>query len=408
MSKLTGLVVLLGGIGVLAHAMPSGDEENRLAQVTKIGTHQPTAAIPAPVAASATIAATPDAPRTFSPQQPLLVQRAPAATQVGAAAPRPDAAAAAVSPTSHSVRVASARPGDEESKQQLARNLQKELKRVGCYDGELTGAWSAASRKAMAAFTDRVNATLPVDEPDYILLTLVQGHTAQACGKGCPAGQTAASEGRCLPSSFVTAQAQRRKLEAAGTKEAAARKPVERRVATAPAGSGWSTTTTAAPIPRVPADLPPTARPEGTVIAATPLPGRMTVGAATGANVTALTEPVTRAPLGIDARGPRTPQAAAPADDRPPAQYERTPTTTLAARKPTDFDDEDDAARRSARPDAPRGAPVYRRAPPPSAYAYRPPVVRYTYAPQPVPPTTYSSASRNWKSTIFSDITRMR
>jgi len=408
MSKLTGLVVLLGGVGVLAYAMPSGDDEKRLAQVTKIGTHQPASAIPAPVAASATVAATPDAPRTFSPQQPLLVQRAPAAIEIGTPAPRPAVAAAAVSSSAHSVRVASARPGDEESKQQLARNLQKELKRVGCYDGELTGTWSAASRKAMAAFTDRVNATLPVDAPDYILLTLVQGHAAQACGKGCPAGQTASSDGRCLPSSFVTAQAQRRKLETGSMKVAAARKPVERRVATAPAGSGWSTTTTAVPIPRVPADPPPTARPEGTVIAATPLPGRMTVGAATGANVTALTEPVTHAPLGIDARGPRTPQSAVPADDRPPAQYERAPTTTLGARKPAEFDDEDAATRRSTRSDAPRGAPVYRRAPPPTGYVYRPPVVRYTYPPPPASTTTYSSASRNWKSTIFSDITRMR
>ena len=33
----------------------------------------------------------------------------------------------------------------------------------------------------MKAFTTRVNATLPVDKPDHILLALVQGHQGVAC-----------------------------------------------------------------------------------------------------------------------------------------------------------------------------------------------------------------------------------
>src|SRR5262249_30583461 len=63
-------------------------------------------------------------------------------------------------------------PRDRDS---LARELQKELKRVGCYEGELNGVWTPATRAAMKTFTDRINATLPVDEPDPILFTLVQG-----------------------------------------------------------------------------------------------------------------------------------------------------------------------------------------------------------------------------------------
>ena len=70
-------------------------------------------------------------------------------------------------------------PPDREG---LARELQRELKRVGCYDGETSGAWNSQSRRAMKAFTDAVNATLPVDQPDYILLRLVQGHQGRACG----------------------------------------------------------------------------------------------------------------------------------------------------------------------------------------------------------------------------------
>ena len=40
----------------------------------------------------------------------------------------------------------------------LARDLQSELRRVGCYSGELNGIWTPATRKAMKAFTERVNA----------------------------------------------------------------------------------------------------------------------------------------------------------------------------------------------------------------------------------------------------------
>jgi len=72
----------------------------------------------------------------------------------------------------------SATPGDRSS---VARELQRELRRVGCYDGELSGVWTQRTRMAMKAFTDRVNASLPVDKPDQILLALVQSHQGVAC-----------------------------------------------------------------------------------------------------------------------------------------------------------------------------------------------------------------------------------
>ena len=61
----------------------------------------------------------------------------------------------------------------------------------------------------MSSFTERVNATLPVEDPDYILLTLVQGHAGQACGRGCPVGQTANDSGRCLPNAVIASSARR-------------------------------------------------------------------------------------------------------------------------------------------------------------------------------------------------------
>ena len=63
----------------------------------------------------------------------------------------------------------------------LVRQLQGALKRVGCYDGEVDGVWGSSSRLAMKAFTERVNAKLPTDKPDHILLALVQGHRDRVC-----------------------------------------------------------------------------------------------------------------------------------------------------------------------------------------------------------------------------------
>jgi peptidoglycan hydrolase-like protein with peptidoglycan-binding domain len=130
----------------------------------------------------------------------------------------------------------------------LVRELQKELIRVGCYDGEISGVWTTSSRRAMRDFTDRVNAKLPIDEPDQILLSLVQGHRQKACGAACPAGQEAAAGGRCVPTALTSRPA---KPPTYGTADA----PAER--------SGiitGSTTTAAALAAAAAASMPPSAR----------------------------------------------------------------------------------------------------------------------------------------------------
>jgi hypothetical protein len=66
----------------------------------------------------------------------------------------------------------------------IVRNLQSELRRVGCYNGRIDGDWGPASRFAMATFTRSVNAALPTDKPDHVLLALVQRHAGSACGAG--------------------------------------------------------------------------------------------------------------------------------------------------------------------------------------------------------------------------------
>ncbi len=63
----------------------------------------------------------------------------------------------------------------------LIREVQKELKRVGCYEGRINGAWTPDTRRAMRDFTGRVNAVLPVDKPDPVLLALVKSHQEGIC-----------------------------------------------------------------------------------------------------------------------------------------------------------------------------------------------------------------------------------
>jgi hypothetical protein len=115
---------------------------------------------------------------------------------------------------------------------QLAYRLQRELARVGCYEGEFSGIWTPAARKAMKAFVERVNAALPTDEPDYILLTLVQGARDKVCGASCPADQSLA-DGRCIPNAVL-----------AGRKAAQTVRAAPLRSDPGPAATGWSVTRT--------------------------------------------------------------------------------------------------------------------------------------------------------------------
>jgi hypothetical protein len=59
--------------------------------------------------------------------------------------------------------------------------IQSELRRVGCYAAAADGEWTDGTRTAMRNFISAVHVTLPVDRPDFILLTLLQGHSGKAC-----------------------------------------------------------------------------------------------------------------------------------------------------------------------------------------------------------------------------------
>ena len=88
-------------------------------------------------------------------------------------------------------------PRGPDARYKLVLDIQQQLRRAGCYWGRIDGSWGYATKDAMKEFTDRVNAALPLDQPDYVQLTLIQSHGDKVCG-ACPAGQALSASGRCV------------------------------------------------------------------------------------------------------------------------------------------------------------------------------------------------------------------
>jgi len=138
-----------------------------------------------PSVASASASATASAPATEEPSawQPHVSVEEPTTTT--AALPK------TLSPRDPAVRY------------RLVVDIQRQLKRVGCYWGRVDGSWGVATKNAMREFINRVNATLPLDAPDYVQLALIQSHADNACG-ACSAGQSLSASGRCVGPSITT------------------------------------------------------------------------------------------------------------------------------------------------------------------------------------------------------------
>lgn len=217
MQRLGGLLLVMAGVSLGAYTFlpPPSDGEQALREMTRISA----APDRAPAERSAWVEppeAAPTAPGTGAP--PASAAGTPTET---AALAKPSATWSAIvtAEPAQQGRITSSKPGDDETRIQLTRDLQTELKRVGCYSGEVTGTWTPSSKRAMSTFMERVNASLPIDEPDYILLTLVQGHAAQACGAACPSGQSAAEDGRCMPQAVLAARAAKKTKQEARAEE---------------------------------------------------------------------------------------------------------------------------------------------------------------------------------------------
>jgi hypothetical protein len=288
MSKTSGFVLLAAGLAAAAYVLPWGGDTGEPGLIIPFS--DATKLLPSGASEVAVVASEPQ-----SQAQPRMASSAPerqpvpsfSAPIVITLAPRSS------EPSVPAPHKAGTLPKDRDT---LARELQKELKRVGCYEGELNGAWTPSTRQAMKAFTDRVNATLPTDEPDSILLTLVQAYQDKVCGRSCPAGQGLSDGGRCVPMSIL-ARAAKKGAPAAPTIAASAEKPT-------PAITAWSTTTTATATPAPTAAAAPATSPA-------PTDGRMALAgpAAPEATPTAVTPtPAPAAPVAAPRRAPQVSQ----------------------------------------------------------------------------------------------------
>src|SRR5262252_3941184 len=227
MSKTAGVVLILSGLGFAAFGVFS--------EVARMGSDAARRLEEAKVTPEAKVV------------EPAAVPR-PQPVPGRAAAPRPEPPASApviVTLAPRSVDAVASRTATiPRDRDRLARELQKELRRVGCYEGELNGAWTPATRRAMRTFTDRVNATLPIDEPDAVLFAMVQSQQDRVCGMPCPIDQGLSEDGRCLPNAILTKAARKPSPSAVATHVPASGGPAAGK--RLPARSGWSATVTAA------------------------------------------------------------------------------------------------------------------------------------------------------------------
>jgi hypothetical protein len=235
MQRFGGLLLMLSGVVALGGYLtlpPPPDDAADLAEVTRISIapYHPERSGDGGI-------------RTFSPASTAF--REVVNSDGGRAAPvrqQPTSAWTTVvtAEPSRAAVIRSATPGDARTRFELARDLQRELKRAGCYWGEITGAWSPGTKRAMAAFMDRANATLPINEPDYILLSLVESHSEISCSAACPSGQMMDQSGRCVPNAVI-AQASKRTKRLEAHRVADARTTVDppRVAATQPEQLPW-------------------------------------------------------------------------------------------------------------------------------------------------------------------------
>jgi len=214
MRSLTGLFLMLTGLAVGAHAYyPATVEKHvHIAQLARVIS-------PAVPISVSTRDANGDSVRTFSPGSRLLSDdrsdrevaiktvELPASPILNTAPKlvRTDGWQAAVVRTADRKVTPTNRVLSDAERWRLVRDVQKELRRAGCYWGKLDGSWGAGSKYAIQEFMLQVNASLPTTQPEPIMLTLLQSHPGTVCGKSCQAGYTKSANGRCLPYA-ITAQ----------------------------------------------------------------------------------------------------------------------------------------------------------------------------------------------------------
>jgi uncharacterized caspase-like protein len=94
-------------------------------------------------------------------------------------------------------RTPKAAPAAVVDARELARSLQFELKRVGCFNGAVNGEFDDATRTAWHAFVKITSIKMGDDELSQDAIKAVRAIDKRVCPLACPAGQHASGE-RCL------------------------------------------------------------------------------------------------------------------------------------------------------------------------------------------------------------------
>jgi hypothetical protein len=105
--------------------------------------------------------------------------------------PEPSASAAPPAPPA----IAPAAPAENK---ELARALQRELKRVGCLDAEADGVWGDKSRSALKDFARHANVSVGGEEPNVALLDAAQSRKSRVCPLVCDDDEKVVGD-RCVP-----------------------------------------------------------------------------------------------------------------------------------------------------------------------------------------------------------------
>ncbi|MBU1212203.1 MAG: hypothetical protein KJ587_13125 [Alphaproteobacteria bacterium] len=63
----------------------------------------------------------------------------------------------------------------------LASRIQGELKRLGCFNGRVTGRWQSRTKQALAGFLAKANAQLPVETSDMAHVFLLRNYSGGSC-----------------------------------------------------------------------------------------------------------------------------------------------------------------------------------------------------------------------------------
>jgi len=140
--------------------------------------------------------------RLFLDQFPASARRAEAEQRMSTLAAEQRTAAAALEQRMAALRAETERakaapPPAVVDPREMARSLQLELKRVGCFDGTVNGEFGAPTRDALRNFAKLAAVTVPEPELSLDTLKIIRGIDKRICPLICKAGERAEGE-RCI------------------------------------------------------------------------------------------------------------------------------------------------------------------------------------------------------------------